>query len=220
ASSAPTRGPPADAGRVIDALASRPTFLMVGTIEPRKGHLQAIRAFERLWAAGTDVNLAIVGAEGWTVLPEHLRSTIPEIVAALRDHPERGRRLFWLDGISDEYLERVYAAATCLLAASEGEGFGLPLIEAARHGVPILARDLPVFREVAGDRAAYFGGTRDTDLAAAVEAWLALHRRGAHPVASGMPWSTWRDSAAQLARFVEEDTGAAPGAPAGSRRPG
>jgi len=40
---------------------------------------------------------------------------------------ENRKRLFWLEGISDEYLEKVYAASSCLIAASEGEGFGLPL---------------------------------------------------------------------------------------------
>ena len=61
---------------------------------------------------------------------------------------EIGNRLFWLEGISDEYLEKIYDAATCLIAASEGEGFGLPLIKVAQHKLPIIARDIPVFREV------------------------------------------------------------------------
>ena len=219
--SAPTSGLPADADDVLAALSHRPTFLMVGTIEPRKGHLQAIRAFERLWASGTEANLVIVGAQGWTSLPEEMRGIIPEIVAVLQKHPERGRRLFWLEGISDEYLEKVYAAATCLLAASEGEGFGLPLIEAARHQVPILARDLPIFREVAGNHAAYFVADSDAELAAATAAWLALHREGCHPHPEGMPWSTWRDSAAQFVRFLTAAEGTQarpPGAGAATER--
>lgn len=198
----PTRGMPPDAEAKLAAFATRPTFLMVGTIEPRKGHLQAIAAFERLWRAGIDVNLVIVGAEGWRGLPERMRRTIPEILARLDDHAERDRRLFWLNGISDEYLEKVYAASTCLIAASEGEGFGLPLIEAARHRIPILARDLPVFREVAGDHAAYFSGLAPADLAAAVEGWLALQRAGGHPRSEGMPWSTWQESARRIADLI------------------
>ena len=89
-------------------------------------------------------------------MPHDQRRTIPTIVEKLRHHPELGKRLFWLEGISDEYLEKVYATCVCLIAASEDEGFGLPLIEAARHRIPILARDIPVFREVAGDHASYF----------------------------------------------------------------
>ncbi len=202
--SVPTRGLPDGSAAVLDAMAARPTFLMVSTVEPRKGYLQALGAFDRLWAEGVDVNLIVVGTQGWTQLPEHLRNTIPEIVARLRDSPERDRRLFWLAGISDEYLERVYAGATCLISASEGEGFGLPLIEAARHGVPILARDIPVFREVAGDHVTYFRGLDPADLASAVTAWTDLYRQGRHARSDGMPRTTWKEAAARLVQFVRD----------------
>lgn len=120
--SAPTTGFPDGAERILSTIRGRPTFLMVGTIEPRKGYLQTIAAFELLWAKGVDVNLVIVGQEGWKPVPDIQRRTIPRIVSTLRQHPERGERLFWLDGISDEYLEAIYEASSCLIAASEGEG--------------------------------------------------------------------------------------------------
>jgi glycosyltransferase involved in cell wall biosynthesis len=171
---------------------------MVGTIEPRKGHLQSLGAFEQLWRDGSDLNLVIVGSEGWKSLPDSSRRTIPEIVHRLRTHPELNSRLFWLEGISDEYLEKVYAASTCLIAASEGEGFGLPLIEAARHKLPILARDIAVFREVAGEHAAYFSGLQPDDLARAIKDWLSLYREGTHPRSDAMPWITWKESAERM----------------------
>jgi FkbM family methyltransferase len=182
----------------LDALSSRPTFLMVGTIEPRKGYLQALKAFDELWADDVNVNLVIVGAEGWQPVPEHNRRNIPEIVARLRGHPERDRRLFWLEGLSDEHLEKVYATSVCLIAASEGEGFGLPLIEAAKHKLPIIARDIPVFREVAGKYAAYFAGMRPGDLAGAIRNWLALYAEGRHPKSDSMPWITWAENVQRL----------------------
>jgi glycosyltransferase involved in cell wall biosynthesis/SAM-dependent methyltransferase len=188
--SSATKGMPEDAPTVLEVLASRPTFLMVGTIEPRKGYLQTLDAFDELWAAGVAVNLVIVGAEGWKSAPGN-RRTIPQIVARLREHPERKRRLFWLNGVSDEYLNKVYAASACLIAASEGEGFGLPLIEAAKHQLPILARDIPVFREVAGEHAAYFSGMQRGDLATAIRNWLVLYAEGRHPKSDDMPWITW-----------------------------
>ncbi len=189
--SSATKGMPKDAPMVLEVLASRPTFLMVGTIEPRKSYLQTLDAFDELWAAGVAVNLVIVGAEGWRSAPGHRRRTIPQIVARLRGYPERKRRLFWLNGVSDEYLNKVYAASACLIAASEGEGFGLPLIEAAKHKLPILARDIPVFREVAGEHAAYFSGMQRGDLATAIRNWLALYAEGRHPKSDDMPWITW-----------------------------
>jgi len=171
---------------------------MVGTIEPRKGHLQALSAFEQLWRDGSEARLVIVGKEGWTGLPDNQRRTIPHLMNRLRHHPELGKRLFWLSGISDEYLERLYAAANCLLAPSEGEGFGLPLIEAAQCGLPILARDLPVFREVAREHACYFSGLAAADLAQALKAWLELDAKGQAPSSRNIEWSTWERNAREL----------------------
>ena len=187
--SSPSRGVPTDAQLTLQSIQSRRSFLAVGTLEPRKGHGQVLAAFELLWQADVDVNLVLVGKEGWMVGP---------LAEKLRAHPQLGQRLFWLEAISDEYLEQVYAASTCLLCASEGEGFGLPLIEAAQHQLAIIARDLPVFREVAGGHAFYFDGSQAGDLAGAVESWLALHQEGRHPQSDGMPWLTWDESAAEL----------------------
>jgi glycosyltransferase involved in cell wall biosynthesis len=196
--SIPTRGLPKDAGQTLAQLCARPNFLMVGTIEPRKGYLQTLEAFSQLWQEGLDINLVIVGNEGWKSLPDDMRRTIPKIVKRLRDHPELGKRLFWLEGISDEYLERIYQTATCLIVASEGEGYGLPLIEAAQNKIPILARDIQVFREVAGEHAFYFSGLASEDLANAITRWLELYQQGAYPKSDDMHYLTWRESALQL----------------------
>ena len=198
AASVPSAGLPADIEATLSQLATAPVFLMVGTIEPRKGHLQALSAFEQLWREGSDAMLVIVGKEGWTGLPENQRRTIPHVVHRLRHHPELGKRLLWLSGISDEYLERLYGVADCLLAPSEGEGFGLPLIEAAQCGLPILARDLPVFREVAREHASYFSGLAPADLARAINAWLALDADGQAPTSRNIESSTWERNSREL----------------------
>ncbi|TXF10931.1 glycosyltransferase [Pelomicrobium methylotrophicum] len=201
--SVPTTGLPADAEEILRQLSSRPSFLMVGTVEPRKAYPQTLAAFDRLWQSGVDVNLVIVGKEGWKLLPDEQRRDIPETVARLRGHPELGKRLFWLGGISDEYLEKVYAALTCLIAASYGEGFGLPLIEAAQHKLPIIARDIPVFREVAGEHAFYFVDEKNPAvIAEAVRTWFDLHRAGRAPSSQAMPWLTWKQSAQNLLAIV------------------
>lgn len=194
----PSTGLPPDAETVLAAMGAAPTFAMVGTIEPRKGHAQALDAFELLWKQGLDLRLAVVGAEGWKGLPDNQRRNIPALMARLRAHPELNRRLFVLHGASDEFLDRIYAASTCLLVASEGEGFGLPLIEAARHDVPLLARDLPVFREVAGDHACYFSGNSGAELARAIQDWLRLQAADQAPVSTGIASRTWADNAAEL----------------------
>ena len=194
AASVPSFGLPDGAAKVLAAIAVRPSFLMVGTVEPRKGHAQALAAFEQLWRDGADVNLIVVGKQGWLV---------DKLAASLHGHAEKERRLFWLPGVSDEMLLALYARCAALLAASEGEGFGLPLIEAAQHGAPIIARDIAVFREVAGEHAYYFSGLEAGALAAAVDDWLGLYREGKAPPSGAMPWLTWKQSARQVIDAVE-----------------
>lgn len=196
--SLPTGGMLEDVAPVMAGLEARPSFLMVSTVEPRKGHAQSLAAFEKLWERGLDLNLVIVGKRGWMV---------DSLCTSMRDHPEAGKRLWWIEGASDEYLQKLYAACTCLIAASEGEGFGLPLIEAAQHGLPVIARDIPVFREVAGEFATYFEGSSAEALADTVERWLQLRAAGKVPAAHLMPWLTWRQSVRQLLRCLRLDGG-------------
>ncbi len=191
--SLPSCGLPENAEVVLRKLKTTLTILMVATIEPRKGYAQALDAFTLLWREGIKLNLVIVGKRGWYV---------ENLVKQLRTHPERNKQLFWLEGISDEYLTALYSVSTALLTASEGEGFGLPLIEAAQRQLPIIARDLPVFREVAGNHAFYFGGKQPEQLAAAVKRWLALYRKDDIPRSVGMPWLTWAESTQQLLNAI------------------
>lgn len=190
--SVPSMGLPDDAEEVLAKLRAKPSFLMVGTVEPRKGVTQVLDAFELLWQQGHDLNLVLVGKRGWN---------IDDLAERLEQHDENHRRLFWLRGISDEYLERVYADSTCLIAGSEGEGFGLPLIETAQHEIPILARDIPVFREVAGTYADYFSADSGEELAMAVQRWLQRYQDHQHAASAGMPYLTWADSAQ---RYLEQ----------------
>lgn len=193
--SLPLGEPTAAEAAALAQLATRPTLLMVGTLEPRKMHAQALAAAEALWKSGDDVNLVIVGKQGWLV---------EDLVQRLRNHPEHGQRLFWLERASDAALRQLYQRASALLAASSGEGFGLPLIEAAQHGLPVIARDLPVFREVAGEHAFYFTASHAAELAGALRNWLALNASGAAPASRGMPWMTWDESTRQLIGKIEQ----------------
>lgn len=125
------------------------TCIAVGTVEIRKGYDQLLDAFEILWAQDLSVNLIIVGRPGW-----HAES----LILRIRNHPLLGVHLFWFDDACDALLERCYQVSSLLVATSYAEGFGLPLIEAARRGLKVVARDIPVFREVMGGHAHYFSG--------------------------------------------------------------
>lgn len=188
AESKPSLGLPSDATATLGWAREGHTVLMVGTVEPRKGYDQALAAFETLWAGaggGADTRLLIVGRPGWKT---------EALQARLRHHPEAGARLRWIDNASDEYLEQLYAACAGLLLASRGEGFGLPLIEAAAHGKPVLVRDLPVFREVAPAGVHYFCGDDPETLANALRSW----RHAGRPVQSPAADFSWAGAAAEL----------------------
>jgi len=183
---------PVEANGILARLRGTPSFLSVATIEPRKGFRQTLDAMEMLWAKGVNANFVIVGKPGWMM---------DDYIARLQTHPEQGNRLFWLQGISDDYLFAVYGACRYLIAASQGEGFGLPLIEAARFDLPVLARDIPVFREVAGDAATYFPNSRNPAvLAQAIEKLLKPRKSVTKP--RRMKWLTWAQSADALLACV------------------
>ena len=195
AASIPSKGLPDGFDETLLKLAKAPTILMVGTVEPRKGHLQVLKACEMLWIMGMKVNLVIVGKKGWMV---------DKVSKRLKRHNKLNRQCVWYQDISDEALQKLYKAASGILMASEGEGFGLPLIEAAQHKCPILARDLPVFREVAGTNAAYFSGNSPLKLAKALKSWIGRLNRGSAPQSSGMLWLTWQESTSQLIRLLTD----------------
>jgi glycosyltransferase involved in cell wall biosynthesis len=173
----------------LPELAGRRTILHVSQVWARKGHEQTLNAFETLWAADSDTNYVIVGRPGYGV---------DGVIKRLRNHPERGRRLHWFEDCDDALLARLYATADGVLVPSEAEGFGLPLIEAIHYERPVLCRDLPVFRELAGDQVRYFEGLDAAALAAALGSWLVDLASGAARPARGVRLLSWQESAVQL----------------------
>jgi glycosyltransferase involved in cell wall biosynthesis len=104
--------------------------------------------------------------------------------------------------VGDEQLEAIYGRSHCLIAASEGEGFGLPLIEAVHHKLTIIARDIPVFREVAGEHAYFFDAPMADGLVQTVKYWLELFENGQHPKSDDIPWLTREEGACRLSRII------------------
>ena len=179
----------------LAAAAARPTVLMVGTLEPRKGQVDALSAFEALWADGLNVGLTLVGRTGW------LMQGLEQRILA---HPEFGRRMHWVQDADDMLVSALYQRSGVLLMASEGEGFGLPLVEAARAGLAVICRDLPIFREVCGENALYFAGSA-TPLAAALRRWLTLRESGRVPDPARITTVSWEESSRRLAQIVLHD---------------
>lgn len=190
--SAPSVGLPADAEFLLARMRNTPAVLMVGTLEPRKGHDQALAAFELLWKSRAAPMLVMAGRPGWKT--DALQGT-------LRSHPQAGKKLFWLEDVSDEFLARLYANCRGALVASRGEGFGLPLIEAARYGKPVLARDIPVFRQIPVADLTLFSANTAEGLANAIQNWLTAAAVTPHGhVLSSFP--TWQRSSIALLQVL------------------
>jgi len=173
--------------------ADKPFFLGVGTIEPRKAWNVALDAMDRLWAQGADARLVLVGRYGWNA--HWLRSRI-------EGHAEFGKRLIWRDSAGDAELAAFYRRARALVYPSVCEGFGLPLIEARHYGAPVIASDIPVFREIAGDTVRYFPALDDAALADLMAE--ALASRQAPPDFATLDWARACAGFAQLARCMAE----------------
>ncbi|MBR6000029.1 MAG: glycosyltransferase family 4 protein, partial [Oxalobacter sp.] len=133
--------------QAITAEGASPYFLQVGTIEPRKGHEDLLAGFELLWAEDYDLNLVIVGRRGWNV---------HQLSRKILNHPQLGKKLFWLRNADDATLHYLYRHAEAVVLASKAEGYGLPVAEGAWFKRPLLLRDIPIFREIAQDGASYF----------------------------------------------------------------
>ena len=115
--------------------------LFVGTIEPRKMLPTLLEATRQL--AGTDagrVPLVVLGPAGWG--PQLDLTGLPDGQVVLTGYRE------------DDEVRAIVAGAAVLAFPSSAEGFGLPPLEAFAAGVPVVASDLPVTREVLGDDAA------------------------------------------------------------------
>lgn len=137
----------------------RPFFLFVGTREPRKNLAGIIDGYRRAVAAGlTSHDLALAGGAGWNE-----GGWKRQIEAG-----GLGGRVVDLGVLPAERLAGVYAAATALVLASFHEGFGIPLVEAMRHGTPAIASKVGSLPEVAADAALWVDPTRPQEMADAM----------------------------------------------------
>lgn len=152
-------------------------ILMIGTIEPRKGHSIVLDALDLLGDEAPVID--VVGRSGWDTT---------DLVARLDRHPQ----VRWHRSVSDVELESLWQLSGMVLQPSLGEGFGLPVIDALQRGVAVVSSDIPVMSEV--------GRGQTTQLPFDAAAWAeTLAAYAADPAAWPRPrrldWPSWRDAA-------------------------
>lgn len=177
---------------------SRPYFVMIGTIEARKNHLLMLKIWQRLVQdlGEKAPMLMLIGQRGWE---------IGEVAQILdQDHSLQGH-VVELGRCSDAQMIGLLSGARALLMPSFAEGFGIPVIEALQSGTPVIASDLGVFREVAGDIPLYL---RPDDLTAWTEAILSYSdvsedRQRQLPLIANYVAPTWGDHFRKVESWIE-----------------
>jgi len=119
-------------------------ILTVGTIEPRKNHLQLIEAFENL--RNSRIKLVIAGSIGWKS---------KKIVTRIKNSTKKDS-IKLMGRVSNKTLANLYQNAEMMVYPSYYEGFGLPVLEAMQYGIPVLCSDSSSLPEVGGKAALYF----------------------------------------------------------------
>jgi glycosyltransferase involved in cell wall biosynthesis len=185
------RAESAPAGTILPRLGiAEAPILAVGTLQPRKNYERLISAYAALRADQLPP-LVIVGGRGWQYAK----------IESLPGRLNVEDRVLFTGYLPDPELGELMRASCLLCAMSTQEGFGLPLVEAMHCGVPILASDIPPFREVAGN-AARFVNPHDTHaITAALAALLQDQRSLAEMSLAGLgrrELFTWDRTAAAI----------------------
>ncbi|MGJ3191153.1 glycosyltransferase family 4 protein [Paenarthrobacter sp. FR1] len=154
-----------------------------------------------------NVETMIRGMAGLQDYTLHLLSRItPQRKTELEAMVPEGAKVQFHNGVTDAQYDELLVRATALISLSRAEGYGLPLVEAMALGTPVIASDIPIFREVGGDSVSYVDPESHTEFAAAVTAlgddtlWQQRSRRSVERASE----FNWDESARQLLAAAEE----------------
>lgn len=130
----------------------KPYFLFVGSLHPRKNIQRLVQAFAEFSLENLEIDLVIVGNAMWKQEAFNLSE-------------ETKARVHFLGHLSTSELSYVTGAAFALSYVPYFEGFGIPLVEAMRCGLPIISADTSCLPEIAGDAAIYCDPFSTSDIA-------------------------------------------------------
>jgi glycosyltransferase involved in cell wall biosynthesis len=175
-------------------------FVTLGTIEARKNHLLLLNLWRHWVERGRTAipKLVIVGQRGWAA---------EQTLAMLDLCPSLKFHVVELSNCDDATLANLVGNARALLFPSFVEGYGMPLAEALGAGVPVIASDLPVFREIAGSTPTYCDSIDAKSWGDAILAYTPPEsevRARQCVVASGYSAPTWADHFQKLDVWLAE----------------
>ncbi len=160
----PLRKPPEEESRKILgkwSLAAGNYFLYIGRLEHKKNTDTLLKAFARFSQRHPGIPLVLGG------FPGHGGEGI------LAHAPEAAKKSLILTGyLAGPEKEALLAHALAFVFPSRYEGFGLPILEAMQHGLPIIASDIPSSREILGDHGFFFETESADQLAERMEELL------------------------------------------------
>ena len=141
--------------RVREIAEKNPFLLTVSTVEIRKNHKLILDAYDLFLRENTDLNIIFAGRTGWKV---------DDVLERMHNHPDYNKRIFHFEGLNNETISFLYQSAYYTVFPTYTEGFGLPAVESMISGTPALLSDIPVLREIAGNRAEYFDPDKPEEL--------------------------------------------------------
>ncbi|HEY1701314.1 MAG TPA: MSMEG_0565 family glycosyltransferase [Trebonia sp.] len=172
--------------------------LALGGIEPRKASIDLLEAFAVLRAQAQPEldGLRLVFGGGETLFDyRDYRAAFEQRAAELGVTPEI------VGVLADEEMPSLVAEASALAMVSAREGFGLAGMEALAAGVPVVARDLPVLREVYGETVVFAGDVPGIAKALRRQLSVPLPRAHGRALAGSYTWD--RAAAAHVAVYRE-----------------
>ena len=175
----------------------RPHFVTLGTIEGRKNHILLLRIWKELVEErGAEAPILLVlGQRGWEAETAEAMLGLPELKGHVRE----------LGGCSDEQISASLNGARALLMPSFAEGFGLPIVEAFAHATPVIAADLPVYREIVGAIPTFLAPDDPESWKSAITAFMAddPERKRQKRLLSHYRAPEWRDHFAKVERWLK-----------------
>ncbi len=179
-----------DVGMVEEQPVSFKYILFVGSVKPHKNLKNALLGFSKM--NDKAYKFVIVGKKEGFITGDK------DVFGIVDDLNKDTERVIFTGNISDDELFGWYKGATALIQPSFYEGFGLPIVEAMKFGLPIACSGIPVFREIGKDLVSYFDPYSPDSIATCLDKVVNMPKKK-YP-----NWISWKETAKQIAEEFEK----------------